>query len=243
VFVTGGSRGIGAAAAERLGRAGKPIAVGYITNADQAQNVVDLIVGSGGTAIAVQADVSNAEEVERAFDEIERSLGPVGILVNNAGIHRGGYIRELSLDDWRTVLDTSLTGSFLCSRRAVTGMIELGGGRIVQMSSVIGIKGFAGDVAYSAAKAGAIGLAKALALELARFGISVNAIAPGFVDTDMTRSLTSSIVERIDRTIPARRWASPDEIAAAIEFLATGPAYITGTVITVDGGWTISSGV
>ncbi|MBS4728587.1 3-oxoacyl-ACP reductase FabG [Mycobacterium sp. SM1] len=239
-FVTGGSRGIGAAIARHLASVGAAVAIGYRNRAAQAEQVAMSITTAGGTAICVAGDVSNENEVDQAFARIEAELGPVGILVNNAGAHRGGRVQKLTLDDWRLVHDASLTSAFLCARRAVPRMIERRGGRIINVTSVVGLNGFPGDAAYASAKAGLIGLTKALALELARDQIAVTAVAPGFVDTEMTRGLAPSVLARIERTIPAHRQATADEIAQTVGFLAAGPDYITGTVIVVDGGWRIA---
>jgi 3-oxoacyl-[acyl-carrier protein] reductase len=239
-FVTGGSRGIGAEIARRLAATGMPVAIGYRERAAEAERVAASITAAGGTAICVPGDVSDADQVDRTFAQIEAQLGPVGVLVNNAGVHRGGRVQKLTLEDWRLVLDASLTSAFLCARRAVPGMVERRWGRIVNVTSVVGLNGFPGDAAYASAKAGLIGLTKALALELARDGITVTAVAPGFVDTDMTRGLEPSVRERIERSVPVRRQATSGEIARTVEFLAAGPDYITGTVIVVDGGWTIA---
>ncbi|BBX65327.1 beta-ketoacyl-ACP reductase [Mycobacterium saskatchewanense] len=239
-FVTGGSRGIGAAIAQNLATAGAAVAIGYRNRAAQAEQVATSITTAGGTAICIPGDVSDENEVDQAFARIEAELGPVGILVNNAGAHRGGRVQKLALDDWRLVHNASLTSAFLCARRAVPLMIERRWGRIINVTSVVGLNGFPGDAAYASAKAGLIGLTKALALELARDQITVTAVAPGFVDTEMTRGLAPSIIERIERTIPAHRQATADEIAQTVGFLAAGPDYITGTVIVVDGGWRIA---
>lgn len=239
-FVTGGSGGIGAAVARSLASIGAPVAIGYRKRATEAERVASSIDALGGRAICVGGDVSDEDEVDQAFARIEAELGPVGVLVNNAGAHRGGRVQKLSVDDWRTVLDASLTSAFLCARRAVPGMVERQRGRIINVTSVVGLNGFPGDTAYASAKAGLIGLTKALALELARDGIAVTAVAPGFVDTDMTRALPPAVLERIERTIPTHRQATVEEIARTVDFLAAGPNYITGTVIVVDGGWTIA---
>jgi 3-oxoacyl-[acyl-carrier protein] reductase len=239
-FVTGGSGGIGAAVARELAALGAPVAVGYRYRAAEAEQVVAGIVANGGSAIAVGGDVSDETQVEQIFARIEAELGPVGVLVNNAGAHRGGRVQKLSLADWRTVLDGCLTSAFLCARRVTAGMAERRWGRIINVTSVVGINGFPGDSAYASAKAGMIGLTKALALELARDGIAVTAVAPGFVDTDMTRALDPRVLERIECTIPSRRQATVEEIAQTVAFLAGGPDYITGAVIVVDGGWTLA---
>ncbi|MHB1710308.1 MAG: 3-oxoacyl-ACP reductase family protein [Acidimicrobiales bacterium] len=239
-FVTGAGRGIGAEIARRLAAGGAPVAIGYRRQADQAEAVAISIREKGGTALCVGADVSDPDEVDAAFARIEAELGPVGVLVNNAGLHIGGRIQAFAVEDWHRVVGTCLTGAFLCARRAVPEMVARRGGRIVNVTSVVGVNGYPGDAAYASAKAGMIGLTKALALELARDGIAVNAVAPGFVDTEMTRALAPSVLEQVARSIPARRQGSTEEIAQAVEFLVTGPEYITGTVLTIDGGWTIA---
>lgn len=238
--VTGASRGIGAAIARRLARQGAPVVVGYRSDADGAAAVARAIESDGGCALPVQADVSVAADVETLFATVEARFGPAGVLVNNAAVHRGGRVQKLSLEDWSAVLDTGLTGAFLCCRRAVPGMIEQRAGRIVNISSVVGLNGFPGDTAYSAAKAGLLGLTRALALEVAAQGISVNSVVPGFVDTDMTRALEPKVLDRLIQSVPARRTASVDEVAEAVEFLITGPSYVTGTSIVIDGGWVLA---
>lgn len=240
IFVTGGSGGIGSAIARRLASRGGLIAIGYHSNEIPARAIAEEIMSSGGRAICVAADVSDEHQVDQAFARIEAELGPVGVLVNNAGVHRGGRISKLTSADWHCVVDSSLTSAFICTRRAVPSMTEIKQGRIINITSVIGLNGFPGDAAYAAAKSGIIGFTKALALELARDGVLVNAVAPGFVDTEMTRNLDPQVLQRIEQTIPARRQATVEEIAQTVEFLASGPEYITGSVTVVDGGWTIA---
>lgn len=241
-FVTGASRGIGAAVAHRLSERGLAVAVGFRQDERAAAQVVRRIESSGGRAVAVRGDVRDEDEVAAAFDQVEHELGAVDVLVNNAGIHRAGRITALSVEDWRTVVDADLTGSFLCARRAVPNMAAAGFGRIVNVSSVIGLNGFPGEVAYASAKAGLLGLTRALALELAGTGVTVNALAPGFVDTEMTRALHDDVLERIEAAIPFRRQATTDEVADCVDFLARA-SYVTGSVVVVDGGWTITPGI
>ena len=241
-FVTGGARGIGAAVARRLSDEGLSVAVGFRQDEAAAADVVRRIESCGGRAIPVRGDVSDDDEVDATFDLVERELGAVGVLVNNAGIHRAGRITALSPRDWRAVVDANLTGSFLCARRAAPKMTAAGYGRIVNVSSVIGLNGFPGDAAYASAKAGLFGLTRALALELAGTGVTVNAVAPGFVDTEMTQALHEEVLQRIEASIPLRRQATTEEIADCVAFLARA-SYVTGSVVVADGGWTITSGI
>jgi 3-oxoacyl-[acyl-carrier protein] reductase len=205
-----------------------------------AEAVQAAIRDAGGVALLLRADISRPDEIDAAFGELEGEFGPIGLLVNNAALHRGGRIQRLELADWQQVLDVGLTGAFVCCRRVVPGMIQRGTGRIVNVSSVVGLNGFPGDAAYSAAKAGLLGLTKALALELARDGITVNAVVPGFVDTEMTRSLDQRVLERAVRSVPLGRMASVAEVADAVEYLVVGPAYSTGSNLVLDGGWTLA---
>jgi 3-oxoacyl-[acyl-carrier protein] reductase len=238
--VTGGSRGIGAATARTLAALGAPVAVVYHHNREAADEVVKAIGADGGRAVAVAGDVSVWDDVDRTFRVVEGEIGSPGILVNNAGIHRGGRVQTLDPSDWDAVIATDLTGAFLCARRAVPGMIDRQWGRIVNVSSIIGLNGFPGDTAYAAAKAGLLGFTRALALEVAPAGVTVNAVAPGFVETDMTRVLTDKAVARANSAIPLGRQATVGEVAEAIAFLVSGPDYITGSTLVIDGGWTIA---
>lgn len=239
VLVTGGSRGIGRAIALRLARRGHPVAINYQRDEFAARAVASEIEADGGAALAVRADVRNAEEVAAMFAATREAFGDVSVLVNNAGVHRGGRVERLGLEDWRAVLDTNLTGAFLCCREAVPAMRKRGSGRIVNVGSVIGRRGFPGDVAYGSAKAGLLGLTRALAIELARDGVTVNLVAPGFVKTDMTAGLTEDVRARIEGSVPVGRRASVEEVAEVIEAAVFGPDYVTGAEFTVDGGYTI----
>ncbi|MEW6475452.1 MAG: 3-oxoacyl-ACP reductase FabG [Actinomycetota bacterium] len=240
-LVTGASKGIGARIAVALAREGYRLAVGYRSDAVGAGQTAGDILAAGGEAIPVQIDVSRHDAVERAFGEVEDRWGPVGVLVNNAGQHRGARLHKLSLDDWEAVLDTNLTGAMHTARRAIGGMLARQFGRIVNIGSVVSLTGFPGDAAYGASKAGLVGLTTSLAVELGPAGITVNLVLPGYVDTDMTRQVDSKAIAGIVDRIPLRRPASSDEIAAAVSFLVTAGTYVNGAVLAVDGGLLASS--
>lgn len=234
-FVTGASRGIGRAIAQRLAADGYDVAVSYASDADGAAETVKLVRAAGARALALQADVRSTEAVDRAFAEIAEQLGPVAVLVNNAGVRHDGLAVRLTDEDWTATIDANLTGAFNCSRGALRGMISARWGRIVMISSVSGTHGNSGQSAYGASKAGLIGLARTLAKEYARKKITVNAVAPGPVATAMTEGL----VEKIAEGVPLGRAGTPEEVAAAVSFLVSDEAaYITGVVLPVDGGMT-----
>lgn len=235
--VTGGSRGIGKAIAIKLARLGAPVVVGYAKNADQAQAVVTAIAEAGGTAAAIQVDVSRSEQTERFIALAEQALGPIGILVNNAGITRDGLLLRLKKEAWADVMSTNLDGVFYCTQAVLKGMLRRKCGRIVNIASVVGIHGNAGQANYAAAKAGVIGLTKSVAQEVAARGITVNAVAPGFIATDMTASLPTDIQHMYLSKIPAGRYGGPEDVAAAVAFVCSAEAgYITGQVLAIDGG-------
>lgn len=229
-LVTGGNRGIGLAAARRLQRAGHRVAVTYRTEPPPDAEGI----------LAVRGDVTDADSVEEAVGQVEDSLGPVEILVANAGATRDGLAVRMSDDDFAAVVDTNLTGGFRAARRVMRGMMRGRWGRMIFISSVVGMAGQAGQANYAAAKAGLVGLARSLAKELASRGVTVNAVAPGAIDTDMLGALGEEQLAAIADRVPLGRIGSPEEIAAAVEFLASEDAgYVTGTVLTVDGGLSI----
>ncbi|GAB4136830.1 MAG: 3-oxoacyl-[acyl-carrier-protein] reductase [Cyanobacteria bacterium J069] len=234
-IVTGASRGIGRAIALALGEEGAKVAVNYASSSGSADAVVADITGWGGEAIALKADVSQTEQVDALFAAVMEKWGRIDVLVNNAGITRDTLLLRMKLEDWQAVIDLNLTGVFLCTRAASKIMLKQKSGRIVNISSVVGLMGNAGQTNYSAAKAGVIGFTKSVAKELAPRGITVNAIAPGFIATDMTHGLDS---DGILKMIPLGRYGQAEEVAGATRFLAADPAaaYITGQVLNVDGG-------
>jgi 3-oxoacyl-[acyl-carrier protein] reductase len=236
-LVTGASRGIGRAIAQTLAAAGRQVAVNYATREDAAREVVEKIQADGGRAIAVGGDVSDQDSVERIFAKVKDELGPVEILVNNAGIKRDNLLLRMSADDFDQVLRVNLRSAFLCTRAAVRGMLRSRWGRIISVSSVAGLVGNAGQANYAASKAGLIGFSKSVAREVGSRGITVNVIAPGFVETEMTEDLAEPARRALKASISIERFGLPEEIAAAVVFLASEEAsYLTGQVIAVDGG-------
>lgn len=237
-LVTGASRGLGRAIAVALAP-GHAVAVDYRTGLEEAKETLRLVEAAGGEGITVCGDVRDPAAVDALFEEVEDALGTVAVLVNNAGCRADALTLRLGDDDWREVLETNLGGTFACSRRALRGMLRAGWGRIVNVSSVAGLKGNPGQVNYCAAKAGVVGLTRALAREVARKGITVNAVAPGLVDTDLVAGLDDVQRGALIDAIPAARPGTPAEVAAAVRFLCSDDAaYVTGSVLTVDGGMT-----
>lgn len=236
-IVTGASRGIGKAIALQLAKLGAAIVVNYNSSPAAAEEVVAEITGAGGKAIAVQANVSDEAQVEALFKAAIEAFGKVDILVNNAGVTRDNLIIRMKAEDFDTVIDTNLKSAWLCCKAAIGVMMRKRYGRIINISSVSGVIGQSGQTNYSASKAGLLGLTKSLAREYANRGITVNAVAPGFVLTDLTKDLPEDLVKQLNTVIPVGRWGSVEEIAHATAFLAADEAaYITGQVINVDGG-------
>jgi 3-oxoacyl-[acyl-carrier protein] reductase len=232
-LVTGASRGIGAAVARGLAQDGWPVGVNYRADAAGAERVAAEIEAAGGRAVPIAADVGDATATDPLFKAVEEHFGPVLVLVNNAGVRADGLSPQLSDEDWRSVIDTNLSAAFWTTRRALGPMLRARFGRIVNVASVVGPRANAGQSNYAASKAGLIGMTKTVAAEVARRGVTVNAVAPGFIKTDFTADVPSAVVT----AVPARRVGTPEEVAACVRFLAGEEAsYVTGTTLTVDGG-------
>lgn len=236
-LVTGGSRGIGAAVCAELGAAGAAVVVNYSRDSTGAEAVAAGVTGAGGTAHVAQGDISTAAGASELVAGVEAEIGPIAILVNNAGITRDNLIMKLDEEDWRSVIDTNLGGAFFTCRAVARPMLKRRAGAIINMSSVVGVHGNAGQTNYSASKAGLIGLTKSLAKELGTRGIRVNAIAPGYISTELTDALPEAARAAILESTPLRRLGDPADVARAVRFLASDAAsFITGDVLAVDGG-------
>lgn len=236
-IVTGGSRGIGRATAIELSKMGMNVAIVYHGNQAKAEETVAACKENGVEAIAIQCDVKDRAAVEVAIENVQETFGSVDVLVNNAGVTKDGLLLRMSEEDFDMVVDTNLKGCFFFSKACASIMMKQRSGKIINIASVVGISGNAGQANYAASKAGIIGFTKSLAKELGSRGINVNAVAPGFVETDMTEVLSDKVKESLMNNIPLKRTAKPEDIANAIGFLASEKAdYITGQVLTVDGG-------
>ncbi len=236
-LVTGASRGIGRAIAIALAKEGASVAVNYAGNSEKAGQVVSEIKEIGSEAVAIQGDVTDADSVTAMVKSVAEQFGKIDILVNNAGITRDNLLIRMKEDDWDSVINTNLKGVFLCTKAVSRPMMKQRQGRVINISSVVGVSGNAGQANYTAAKAGVIGLTKTSAKELAARGITVNAIAPGFIETDMTNDLNEEVGEQMRKQIPLGRFGSPEDVAKTVVFLASeDSSYITGQTIQVDGG-------
>ena len=232
-LVTGSARGIGAASATALAAEGWPVAVNYRSDAEGAEAVVEAIREAGGRAETIQADVRDPAAIAGLFKELEKRLAPVLVVVNNAGVRADGLAPQLGDDEWERVLETNLSAPFRVTRRALKPMLRARFGRVINIASVVGLRANAGQANYAASKAGLIGFTKTVAVEVARRGVTVNAVAPGYVETQLTDGVGNGLLE----AIPARRAGTPEEIATCVRFLASEDAsYVTGTTLTVDGG-------
>ncbi|MBT3183731.1 MAG: 3-oxoacyl-[acyl-carrier-protein] reductase [Nitrospina sp.] len=235
-LVTGGAQGIGKTISEELVRNGAHVVLGDV-NLEGAEATAEAINNSGGSASAVKIDVSNPAEVKQVFDSILKDKKPVDILVNNAGITRDGLMIRMKESDWDLVLDINLKGSFLCGQQAAKQMMKQKSGAIVNIASIVGVMGNFGQANYSASKAGVIGLTKTMAREVASRGIRVNAVAPGFIDTEMTRVLDDSVRQALIEQVPLAKLGLPEDVARCVAFLVSDKSsYITGQVINVNGG-------
>lgn len=239
-LITGGTRGIGRVIALKLSEEGYNIAISYINNDKKAQEVVDEIEKNNVKALAIKADVSKEEEVNNMMKVIKKELGSIDVLINNAGITRDNLLIRMKTEDWDQVIDTNLKGVFLCTKAVAREMMKKRYGKIVNIASVVGISGNVGQANYSASKAGVIGFTRSIAKELGSRGINVNAVAPGFIETDMTHVLEDNIKDEMIKSIPLNRAGKPEDVANVVVFLCSEKAdYITGQVIQVDGGMLI----
>jgi|DewCreStandDraft_2_1066082.scaffolds.fasta_scaffold00355_52 acetoacetyl-CoA reductase len=235
-IVTGSSRGLGRAIAQEFARHGCKVVVNFRSRCREARELVDELRAQGCEAVAIQADVSRQEDVERLVETALQHFGRIDVLVNNAGVCRDRTLRRMSPEEWREVLSNDLDSVFLCTWAVVPHMIEQGGGRIINISSIIGQMGNVGQCNYAAAKAGIIGFTKAAALELARYNITVNVVCPGFVETDMVTCLPEHVRQRLLERIPMARFGRPEEVARLCRFLAAEGDYITGAQLNINGG-------
>lgn len=234
--VTGASRGLGSAIADELGHGGAKVVVNYSRSKEPAEELAEHLKESGTEAVAVQADVSDAEQAEKLINETIEHFGQIDILVNNAGINRDKTLKKLEVDDWDEVIQVDLNSAFYTVRAALPHMIEHGSGKIINMSSFVGEAGNIGQANYAAAKAGLLGFTKTAAQELARYGITVNALCPGFIETDMVANIPEEAREKLLKTVPLGRFGKPEEIARAVRYLIVDGDYITGQSLDINGG-------
>jgi 3-oxoacyl-[acyl-carrier protein] reductase len=235
-FITGASRGIGRACAIALSAGGAKVVLAA-RQLDKLEEVATQIRAAGGEAFVVPIDLASQDSIKEAFSKASKEFGRIDILINNAGLTRDGLAMRMKRDDWDAVIQTNLSGSFFCIQQVMPAMVRERWGRIVNITSVVGESGNAGQANYAASKAGLIGLTKSLAQELASRNITVNAVAPGFVETDMTASLSDELKAKIKESVPLKRIGKPEDIAAAVKFLTSDDAaYITGHVLDVNGG-------
>jgi len=241
-IVTGAVRGIGKATALKLAADGFQVVVNYRGDESEAAQVVSEIQAAGGTASAIRADVTDSDQVGTMIEETVNAFGRLDVLVNNAGITRDTLIMRMKDEDWDAVLTTNLKSAFLCSKAAIRPMMRQRYGRVINLTSVVGLVGNAGQANYAAAKAGIVGLTKSLAREIGSRGITVNAVAPGFIETRLTDAIPENLKPRMLEQIPLGYFGAPEDVAAAVAFLASAEArYITGAVLTVDGGMSMAS--
>jgi 3-oxoacyl-[acyl-carrier protein] reductase len=234
-LVTGASRGIGASIARALANDGWPVGVNYRQDAEGAEAVVKEITDAGGRALALKGDIAEPDTAESLFKSLEDEYGPVLVLVNNAGVRADGLSPQIDDDDWQRVIDTNLSAAFRLTRRALRPMIRARYGRVVNIASIVGQRANPGQANYAASKAGLVALTKTVAAEVAKRNVTVNAVAPGLIETDMTEGIGEKLLEHV----PAGRAGTPDEVADCVRFLASdGAGYVTGVCLTVDGGLT-----